>query len=190
MLLRYSGSLATGFDGFAFVALAGKGFGYNRIRGSQLIRDRFIPGISFDPGEDWWMEGGAIGDQITMKVWKDGDPEPEEPQLSLRDSTYSEGWFALDANMNFGSQTPGFPDATFDDVQFTFPSVLGDFDDDGQLLANDINLLSDAFGSTDESDLHRYDLERKWRDRLRRSSHLGRGSSWHALWRCGPKRPG
>ena len=156
MLFRYSGDLASGFNGYSFTAIAGRTMVYNKIQGNQVVQERAVPGFAFDPGHEWWVEGGAIGNQITMKFWQDGDPEPEEPQLSIRDSTFSEGWFGLDANMNFSVPTRGFPDVTYDDVYFTFPSVLGDFDDDGQLLASDINLLSNALGSMDTEDLDRY----------------------------------
>ncbi len=39
----------------------------------------------FAAGEDWYIEGKAVGDRIELKAWRVGDPEPEEPLLSVRD---------------------------------------------------------------------------------------------------------
>ena len=45
----------------------------------------------FAVDEDWIIQGGTVGDQITMKVWRPGDPEPAEPQLSFTDTTFDLG---------------------------------------------------------------------------------------------------
>ena len=37
--------------------------------------------------EDWTVEAGVVGDQLSMKVWRDGSPEPTTPQLLATDPT-------------------------------------------------------------------------------------------------------
>lgn len=152
LLFRYSGGLTSGFDGYAFVGLAGDGFYFNRIEDTQLARVHRLSGEVMGVGEDWWMEAGGVDDQISLKVWRDGELEPELPQLMLTDSTFTSGVFGVDANMEFGDPTVGVVSTTFDDIYFT-PAVqhaLGDFDGDGVLLGNDIDLLSNAVGGSDE----------------------------------------
>jgi hypothetical protein len=39
----------------------------------------------FAAGEEWIIKGGAVGDQFTMKVWRPGQVEPAQPQLSVTD---------------------------------------------------------------------------------------------------------
>ncbi len=39
----------------------------------------------FAAGEDWYIEGRVVDDRIALKAWRVGDPEPEEPLLSVHD---------------------------------------------------------------------------------------------------------
>ena len=119
ILFRYSGDLTSGFDGYAFVGLAGSGFVFNRIESTSLSRVVEVPGEIMGVGEEWWMEGGAVGDQISMKVWRVGEPEPTVPQLTLTDSSFTDGVFGVDANMEFGDPTAGIVNTIFDNVFFT-----------------------------------------------------------------------
>ena len=152
LLFRYSGDLNSGLDGYAFVGLAGDGFYFNRIENTNLARVLKLPGEFMGVGEDWWMDVGGVEDQISMKVWRDGELEPELPQLTLTDSTFASGVFGVDANMEFNSPVEGIVDTTFDDIYFTpaVQHIVGDFDGDGALLANDIDLLVGAVGGSEE----------------------------------------
>jgi hypothetical protein len=76
--------------------------------------------LKLGPGEEWWIEAGGVGDQLSMKVWRVGKPEPKLPQLTVVDSTFTGGLLALETNISW----PDFPEpsqvnATFDDVYFT-----------------------------------------------------------------------
>ncbi|MCO6046645.1 PEP-CTERM sorting domain-containing protein [Aeoliella sp. ICT_H6.2] len=119
ILLRYTGSLETGFSLYAFSAFGGRGFGFNRYEDSFLTDSMEIPGVAVGLGEEWWIEAGAVGDQLSMKVWRDGEPEPTQPQLAFTDATLPVGRFALQTNINFASDTVGPINTTFDDVYFT-----------------------------------------------------------------------
>lgn len=119
ILFRYSGDIPSGLNGYAFVGVGGGGFFFNRIVNTSVARDVLINGLGPAVGEEWWMEGGAVGDEFSMKVWRVGEPEPESPQISFTDSAFNSGVFGLDANMNFGSTVPGIVKTTLDDVYFT-----------------------------------------------------------------------
>ena len=157
LLFRFSGALETGLDGYVFNAIGDEEFCYNELKNTQVVEVECIPNLVPGVGEDWWLEGGAVGDQLTFKVWPDGDPEPAEPQLSIQDTSYRRGWFGLNANISFSSPTVDHVRTTFDDVYFTFdPLFLGDFDLDGALTSSDIDQLVGAIGSNDDLDI--YDL--------------------------------
>ncbi|MGI9429180.1 MAG: hypothetical protein ACR2NM_11025, partial [Bythopirellula sp.] len=96
------------------------------------------PTIDFDVGEEWYIEGGVVGDQITMKVWEVGDPEPTAPQLTITDSTLSTGQFGVGTNIHFNA-IPGFLNVTFDDIWFT-PALAGDFN--GNDVVNGADFLA------------------------------------------------
>lgn len=72
-------------------------------------------------GEDWIVEAGAVGSQLSLKVWRDGQMEPAAPQLTVIDLTYSGGTFLVGARRD--SPFPGTSrvSATFDDIVFTVP---------------------------------------------------------------------
>lgn len=79
-----------------------------------------IPDLKFTANEDWWMEFGAIGSELTLKAWKASESEPAEPQLTLTDETLPFGAIGISAsvsNNNIGSATA--TNSFLDDVTFT-----------------------------------------------------------------------
>jgi hypothetical protein len=73
------------------------------------------------PGQDYIIQGTALGPNLSMKIWKVGDPEPAEPQLTGVDATYTVGavWLAT-----YYCATPpegGQISARFDNVTFQVP---------------------------------------------------------------------
>ena len=157
ILFRYSGDLDNGFDGYAFGGIAGEGFFFNRIESSDTDRLLEMPGEVMDVGEQWWMEGGAVGDQLSLKVWRNGEREPESPQLTFVDSTHTNGLLGVDANMAFSSSVEGIVNTTFDDIYFRLPeseSKLCDFDGDQLCGGTDIDqLMTDAATGGIDTDL-------------------------------------
>lgn len=73
--------------------------------------------------EDWFMELGAVGSEISMKVWKASEPEPSMAQLSVIDTEMiSSGTIGLTAAMTPASATePLMLSTYYDDVTFTVP---------------------------------------------------------------------
>ncbi|HMN96293.1 MAG TPA: hypothetical protein PKC90_07415 [Phycisphaerales bacterium] len=70
---------------------------------------------------DYLVEGRFIGDQLSLKVWPLGSPEPAVPQVTLTNAQYQAG--AIGAVVyNLPSTlggTGGALDASFDDLTFT-----------------------------------------------------------------------
>jgi len=123
------------FRGYAFSATsvgadnpatvgAGEDFG---IFGIQLLDQVTNPDLvflsssvaEFRAGEDWMMEAGAVGDQLSLKVWKVGDLEPAVPQMTATDNTFTAGEFGLTAEILSAVGSPVQTNAYFDDVYFT-----------------------------------------------------------------------
>ncbi len=78
-----------------------------------------MPGVRFDVGEDWIIEGGIVGDVLSMKVWRDGDTPPETPQLIRTDEDpLPAGMVAITSYIDVRNP-PVRIDATFDDISFT-----------------------------------------------------------------------
>ena len=76
-------------------------------------------GIGFTRGEDWIMEAGAVGDVLSLKMWREGDPEPDLPQFNFRDSANSTGQFGVWSFIGSNWQEPAQANAFFDDIYFT-----------------------------------------------------------------------
>ncbi|MEJ2705455.1 MAG: hypothetical protein P8Z79_23690, partial [Sedimentisphaerales bacterium] len=102
--------------------LGNGGFLVNKIVNGRDSQSRDVPGnFPFDVNEDWYIEAGAVGDQLSMKVWRVGDPEPESSQLTWRDGTFSAGNFGVGAWKHGILAQPARISATFDDIYFRFP---------------------------------------------------------------------
>ena len=94
---------------------------------------QYVDGVAeFLLNEDWFMQAGVVGDQMSIKVWKVGDLEPAVPQVTITDITYATG------NLGVAAQHwPGIASkimGVFDDICFKFP---GDFDGDGYVGPED-----------------------------------------------------
>ena len=127
IVFRSSGDLATGFNSYLFHARTEEdglgGFVFNRIEANEVADCRNVDtDFVFSVGEDWWIEAGGVGDQLSMKVWPVGDPEPESPQLTFTDSTFSTGQLGVEANivvfLDLPFQNPARVNSTFDDIEF------------------------------------------------------------------------
>ena len=139
--------LMRGSDGgnaYSFHASTQVGFQIRRLKqfDSVPLAELNPVDFPFSAGEEWVMEAGAVGDQLSLKVWRSGEEEPTNPQLITTDSTFQTGVFAVDVGT--------FPrrevmiSGTFDDIYFTPPAVPGDFNTDGELSVADIDELSEA----------------------------------------------
>ncbi len=117
--------------GMRFDTEAGRGYGFvadPSFGGFAILRCDGFPDCpildTLDPeqfpfrlNEDWIIEAGAVGDELSLKVWRKDDPEPDDPQLTVVDATYSEGALAVGV-----VHMPGVESrlsGTFDDIYFT-----------------------------------------------------------------------
>jgi hypothetical protein len=104
-------------------------FYIERFDGSQASPQTIIAmadpeDAPFAAGEDWYMEAGVVGNNLWMKVWKVGDPEPARPLLRIRDRELGPGSGSLICVIAFFDPA-AIEDplvnisATFDDVTFS-----------------------------------------------------------------------
>ena len=80
-----------------------------------------VESFPFDNLMDWNIKAGIVGDQLSMKVWPDGAPEPALPQLVATDPTpLPNGSVFVGTWNNYQNSTSSFPlDASFDDIYLT-----------------------------------------------------------------------
>jgi MYXO-CTERM domain-containing protein len=82
----------------------------------------FDEGPAYEPGQDWMFEAGAVGDELSLKYWKVGDPEPGAPQLTFKDILGSPGRLSVGASFPGDHNNPAsLVSASFDDIYFTVP---------------------------------------------------------------------
>jgi PKD repeat protein len=110
-------SLPDGNGGYYFFANTWCNcFGIQKCVGNDCPLLGFA-GPSVFPGEEWFLEAGAVGDTISLKVWRVGAPEPDEPQVAVPDQSFGSGGFLLLA-VTFEQPQPVPLDLEFDDVYF------------------------------------------------------------------------
>jgi hypothetical protein len=75
--------------------------------------------FEYAPGQDWNVELGTVGNQISAKVWRVGDSEPPMPQFSMTDpDPIIGGMIGISSDKTLGVSVPARADATFDDIVF------------------------------------------------------------------------
>ncbi len=75
------------------------------------------------PGEEWTMKAGAVGEVLTLKIWRTGDLEPVGSQLRTTDSQLTFGQFAVGVAVPSSFLEAVQPSATFDNVAFMIPEL-------------------------------------------------------------------
>ena len=111
------------FSGYVFAAASNrKEFIINRWEngfGVELAIAGADEGIDFTVGEDWNIEVGAVGNELSLRAWKVGDEEPESPQLVIFDDTFTSGEIGiLGAVEAWFTTRPVRLDVSFDDLGF------------------------------------------------------------------------
>jgi hypothetical protein len=124
--LEMRGTLATGTAYVLFLSTSPPSANPEFAGGIAL--DKFVGGVStpvwrsdfeYQMGEEWNLELGTIGDRITARAWKVGDPEPLLPQYDEIDlEPIMSGMVLISADKILGVQNPALGDATFDDIVF------------------------------------------------------------------------
>lgn len=131
LAMRSTGSLETGFSSYLF-----------RLIPDLRSRDHTLPSgticivrvggpedggeacepFPHDIDEDLWVMAGAVGDELTMKVWRVGELEPEEPQVTMIDGHHAQGEFGVLSSRHSAAGGTTFVSplsSTFDDITFT-----------------------------------------------------------------------
>jgi hypothetical protein len=76
----------------------------------------------YEEGEEWIMEAGVVGSEISLKYWRPGDPEPAAPQLVAHNTAippFDPDFTTLYVAAWHLSPTPRIMSAAFDDLMFT-----------------------------------------------------------------------
>ena len=100
-------------------------FTFENFRDGRVINSGRIPdrgSYEVNPGEFWNVEAGAVGDQLSMRVWREGESEPVCPQWVFTDRSRTEGTIGMGAGVWGNPRARGIPlqgSATFDDITFT-----------------------------------------------------------------------
>jgi hypothetical protein len=151
LVLRITGDLATGFNGYIFGATTHPEpmFLIERLDFTQAVPLVSTRGTDVYPtiGETWIMEASAVDDILSLRVWRPGEEMPDVPQLVVQDANHSVGKFGLSANINTAPfPEPALVSVTFDDVYFTYSGVPmpGDLDGDKTLTIADMESLRRA----------------------------------------------
>lgn len=76
--------------------------------------------LLYFPGETWNVELGVVGNTLSIKKWRDGDPEPAMPDFVTQDANPLPGGLVL-LTSDVGSPNPEFADNSFDDIVFIVP---------------------------------------------------------------------
>ena len=99
------------------IAGADGAWAMSRFNNGVMDRVEFFDDLPVNVGEDWNVLGSAIGDQIGLKVWKEGTKEPTQPQYVWTDDLLPSGGIALAGTIhNNIVPEPTKLNATFDDV--------------------------------------------------------------------------
>lgn len=96
-------------------------FAFDPVAGGRTVAELVDPPVPFSAGVDWIFEAGTVGDQLSFKFWRDGDPEPTAPQLTATDSSYPSGLFGVGNSAAGDAMEPGIISSFYDDVFFTVP---------------------------------------------------------------------
>ena len=78
-------------------------------------------GPIYEPNREWMLEAGAIGDQLSLKYWASGDPEPVDPQIVVTEGSLSSGNLIVGASFPGDHNPPSVVGASFDDIVFIVP---------------------------------------------------------------------
>ena len=90
--------------------------GISKVTGLVNSDDLTSMTFGITPGQWYWMEAGAVGDMLSLKVWAEGDVEPDTPQLTVIDNAFTAG--ALAVGMYKFAGDSGIISSQFDDVGF------------------------------------------------------------------------
>lgn len=119
LTMRASGDL---LDGYSFVGNTDEG----SFRVFECVRGRCgniqYTDVPFDTDQDWFLEAGAVEDEITLKAWQVGEEEPVDAQLRFRDSSFRDGAISVGAYIASKFDRRAKVDAVFDDIAFHLPS--------------------------------------------------------------------
>lgn len=120
---------------------------FNRLEGGTVTSAE-ATSIGFAVGETWRLSASFLGATIALKAWRDGEPEPADPQLAFTDTAFTEGGFGLFTSRLVNQDNPLQQlDTYFDDVYFA-QACPGDLDGDSAVALSDLSKLLASYGAS------------------------------------------
>ena len=144
--LRTWGNERTGLAGYRFNVSGGGTlmsiWRMGRSSGEVMLASIATLQQMFKAGDSLNVEAGAVGSRLTLKIWKDGDPEPDTPQLITSDGIFSSGDLVIGISHEGAEATIG---AIFDDIRYT-TAAPGDVTGNGRVDIADLMAVLAAWG--------------------------------------------
>jgi len=110
-----------------------------------------LGGFYWDLGRPYFLEIGAIGSTLELRIWpvEDGaEARPRQAMLTARDTDNPAGLIAL-LSRSYGPFE--LKEATFDDVTFQPMSLAGDMNGDDVVDGVDLSLLGRSLGACEDA---------------------------------------
>lgn len=146
--LRSWGSEGVGVWGYRFrVSGGGSMLSISRVweHGTDtILAARLSASQLFQTGDEIYIEAAAIGERLSLKVWRAGQLEPEDANLVTRDHVFRDAGSVVIGVDHDGEAAP--MGATFDDVMFA-TAVRGDANEDGATDFGDLLLILEDWGA-------------------------------------------
>jgi hypothetical protein len=123
-----------------------------------------VDNLPIDTLTDAIIELNVVGDQLSVFLWRPGEPKPSEPTVTATDTVFTSGRAGLLFNENDDSVQGVFRFAAAQDTPFV-DALAGDFNNDGSIDAADYVVWRKNLGSQDDYNL--------WRTNFGRTSGAG-----------------
>jgi hypothetical protein len=107
-----------------------------------------VRGLDIDTLTDAMIQLDAVGDLLSVYLWRPGDPKPEEPVATFNDNTYASGRAGILHNENDDNTLGVFRFAAAQDTPFV-EGLAGDYNGNGTVDAADYVVWRDGPAAPD-----------------------------------------
>lgn len=125
-----------GLSGYLALLSTGSHLELLRIDGGSPITLNEMRGLDIDTLTDAMIELNAVGDLLSVYLWRPGDPKPATPVLTANDATYTSGRAGILHNENDDGTIGVFRFAAAQDTPFV-DALAGDYNMNGAVDAAD-----------------------------------------------------
>jgi hypothetical protein len=151
-------------SGYAAILSNGSHLELLRAEGGNPIDIAEVDNLPMDTLTDAIIELNVVGDQLSVYLWRPGEPKPTEPTVTATDTVFTSGRVGLLHNENDDGVQGVFRFAAAQDTPFV-DALAGDFNNDGSVDAADYVVWRKNLGIQDDYNL--------WRTNFGRPSEAG-----------------